>query len=338
MAQSKKGEIVCEFLELHPTKPHLTLAKMIVKQYPAIFKDVESVRTMIRAYVGKSGDHKRAQNLGGKKFYKDKDAPINFSPYKLPEPIDEDIKPYKLPLVCNNIGIISDLHIPNHRNAPIEVALDFFKEKKVNTIILNGDILDNTPFTRHGGKRPSSSDVRDWFDMAELFFQRLRESFPDISIYWLEGNHDNWYKRWMMEHAWQLDEDPYYDLTERLHIDEYKIRFVPQEQYVMAGKLSICHGHKLMGMWGSGVSPARTVFLKTKKSTLIGHVHVTDDYTDTNLHREITTCWATGCCCTLSPSYQPMGGKACHGFAWVTVEKGGRYSVKNYRVENGKIL
>lgn len=337
MAQSAKGRIVQAMLDKHPELPSLTLAKMIFKDHAMDFKNAEDARSMIRAYRGARGEKNRKLNLGGRKHYRE-DKPINFAPYAMPEPETVDCEPYKLPIAHNNILVIADIHLPNHRKEPIQTACTYALDNKINTVIINGDLLDNTPFTRHEGKRPAAEDVRKWFEQTELFLEWLRDTFPNAAIYWLEGNHDFWYKRWMQAHAWQLDDDPYFTLQERLHIDEYKIKFIPQQQYVMAGKLAICHGHMLMGKWGSGVAPARTVYNKSKKSVLVSHVHTTNEYTETDLEGEITTCWSTGCLCTLTPDYQPMGGRANHGFAHVVFDKHGNFNVKNFRYHKGKIL
>ena len=334
--QTAKGAIVEGYLIKHPQMPSLTMAKIIHRDHPLEFSSIDAIRSIIRTYRGVMGESHRKQNIRGGKFHKENKP--NFAPYAMPKPEDQDLQPYTLPLAQNKIGIISDLHIPSHRVEPIEIALRHFKEQGANTIIINGDLLDNTPFTRHDGKRPSASDVREWFDQAEFFLEWLRDSFQDAAIYWTEGNHDHWYRRWMQQHAWQLDEDPYYSLQERLRIDEYKIRFIQQEQYIMAGKLAVFHGHQIAGRWGVGVMPARALFMKAKKSAIIGHVHVTNEYTEPDLSGEITTCWSTGCMTTLKPKYQPFGGKACHGFAYLEVDKGGDFILRNYRIHNGKLL
>lgn len=333
--RTAKGNIVIQYLESNPTMPSLTMAKLIMSKHPLEFKDTEAIRTLIRVYRGASGDKMRL-DMDTKDYY-DQNKNKNFL-LSIPEPESEDIKPYKLPLINNNIGVFGDFHIPHHRKKPIELAVNYFKEQNVNTLILNGDILDNTPFTRHDGKRPSAADVRKWFDQAEYFFEYLRNEFPDAMIIWLEGNHDYWYRRWMNQHAALLDADPYFSLQERLHIDEYKIKFIDQTQYLMAGKLSVCHGHQLGGKFGVGVMPARTVYLKTKRSMVINHVHVETSYTEPDLHGDIVTCWSIACMCTLTPEYQPFGGKACHGFGHVKVEKGGDFNMKNFRVHKNKIL
>lgn len=329
-----KGKIVETYLDKYPNLPSLTIAKIIVKENPLDFPTIEHARSLVRNARGAMGSGSRTKD---KKHLREV-SNIDFAPFKLPQPESEDQTPYVLPLAHNNIGVISDLHIPNHRPKPIELAVKHFLERKVNTIILNGDVLDNTPFTKHDGKRPSASQVREWFDKTEMFFEWLRGVFPDAAIYWAEGNHDYWYRRWMQAHAWQLDEDPYFSLQERLHIDEYGIKFIPQEQFVMAGKLAICHGHMLMRGFFAPVNAARGAYMKAKKSVLIGHVHVESSHTETDLHGDIVTCYSTGCLCTLTPDYQPMAGKACHGFATVQVHKNKNFTVNNYRIHKGELL
>lgn len=334
MAISIKSKIVLKYLEEDNSLPSLTLAKLIYKENPLDFKNVEEIRSCIRGYRGQSGQPKR-DGIKNNKFYKEVGSK---TPFKIPEPISKDYEPIILDKKFNNIGILSDFHIPNHRVEPIEVAVNYLKEKKVNCIILNGDVLDNTPFTRHGGERPTPQQVVEWFNMTELFFEWLRDEFPEAEIIWTEGNHDFWYSRWMMEHAHQLSKDPYFSLQQRLNIDEYKIKFIPQATFLKAGRLNIMHGHQLSGKFGVGAAPARAVFAKAKKSVIIGHVHVADNYTDNNLDREVSTCWTTGCLCTLTPDYNPIGGKACHGFAHAIIEDNGDFKVDNIRIHKGVIL
>lgn len=330
-----KGKIVLEYLERYGDEvPSLTLAKIIAKECPLDFKKVDEARNTIRNYRGQLGEKNRAQ-VGVKKHFRDQGKVTDR--FRIPKPESEDSKPLVLPLNCNNIGVISDLHMPNHRTKPIELALQYFLDNKCNCIVINGDLLDNTPFTRHGGKRPSAADVRRWFDQVETFLENLRETFPKAGIYWTEGNHDYWYRRWMNDHAWQLDDDPYFSLQERLHLEEYKIHWVPQTQYMLAGKLAIAHGHHVVKGIIAPVNAARGVFNRAKVSMMIGHVHVESSHTETDLHGNMVTTWSTGCLCTLTPEYQPMAGKACHGFAHVRVGKDGSFKVNNIRIDKGKM-
>lgn len=329
-----KGSLVLKYLSEYPEHlPSLTLAKIIYKECSTIFNSVEQVRTIVRHYRGNMGDVKRSQTTT-KKYYRDNGK----SGFYIPSPESQDYTPYVLNVKQNNIGILSDFHIPNHREEPIRIAVEYLKKKKINTLILNGDVMDNTPFTRHGGQPPSAEETKRWFEVTERFLESLRDYFPKADIIWTEGNHDAWMSRWMGEHAYMFGKDPYFTLQERLHLEEYQIKYIPQTRYVQAGKLVVVHGHHLIKGIIAPVNAARGLIMKSKVPTIIGHVHVDSQHTETDLHGHITTCWSTGCLCTLTPEYQPMGGKACHGFAHVTVESDGNFKVNNMRIHKGRIL
>ena len=98
------------------------------------------------------------------------------------------------------------------------------------------------------------------------------------------------------------------------------------------------HGHlNIKGIFAP-VNPARGVFLKAKTSLLIGHCHQVSEHTETTLKGKLISCWSTGCLCTLYQPYDPHNTKHSHGFAHVTVQKNGDYSVYNKRIFNGVIL
>jgi predicted phosphodiesterase len=234
--------------------------------------------------------------------------------------------------------VISDLHFPNHRSVPIELSLQTFDDLRINTLLINGDLLDNTPFTRFDRPPINPNDVPRIFDKVERFLESLRDRYPKARIIWLEGNHDAWYKVFLMKRAEVLFGDTYFHLEERLHLDEYKVEFLPQERYLMAGKLAIAHGHHIIKGIFAPVNSARGVYLKAKVNAMIGHVHTASYHEERTLHGDIIGCWSTGCLCTLTPPYQPMAGKAGHGSAHVRVKKDGSFHVENYRIHKGKIL
>lgn len=326
---SPTGKLVREYCEKWVDLPSLTLAKKIYAEHPAVFKDTEHVRDFIRTCRGSHGKAIRG-SVKDKSLY-------GTGRVSLPLEESEDYKPMVLNSGDNNIGIISDVHIPNHRNQPLDIALEYFMDQKINTLLINGDLLDNTPFTQFLTP-PDKKDAKKHLDKAEFFLETLRIMFPKARIIWLEGNHDAWFKQYLMRKAPELYNDEHFHLEQRLNLAEYKIEFLQQERYLMAGKLAICHGHHLVKGLFAPVNAARGVFLRAKASVIIGHVHVPSEHTEPNLHGDIITTWSTGCLCTLTPDYQPMGGKARHGFAHVTVRENGHFRVRNYRIEKGELL
>lgn len=314
--------------------PTLTLAKRMYKDHPLLFTSVDAARTRLRYIEGKTGGSEHRKVAERSKYFRPEDRPRN--PFSLPEPESEELVPYKLPSSFNNFILAGDFHIPNHRLEPINRMLQYAKKHKIRQLFINGDLLDNTPFTRWQAEPLDRDDVRRWFDMAEEFLRTLKKQFD--SIYWLEGNHDYWYQRWLLGNAQKLYDDPYYRLEQRLHLADIGVTYIPQKHIVKAGSLNIIHGHLLFRGGGSYANAARMLYMKSKVSIIASHVHVESSHTEPDLNSKVVTTWTTGCMCTLSPDYQPYGGKACHGFAHVTVQPNKDFHVRNFRIEKGEIL
>jgi len=326
-----KSDLVREYLVRFPDHADLTMAKKIYKENPLMFTTVESTRSLVRMVRGKMGPY----NIKDKSLHTEKTYDTN--PYKLPDSEEKIREPYVLPLADNNILLISDLHIPYHNIKAITLALDYGKEQKVNTIIINGDLMDFYHMSRFE-RDPRKRSIKFEFDSTKAFLVILRESFPNAQIYWLKGNHDVRYEHWLMSKAPEVFDDPYYQLEERLKLNEQRIHLIGDKTLVKAGKLHIHHGHLFFRGFMAPVNSARGLFMKAKQSTICGHVHKISEHTETNLDGEMTTTWTTGCLCELSPDYSPFANNYAHGFAHIKVNSDDTYSVKNFRIYKGKLL
>jgi hypothetical protein len=193
-------------------------------------------------------------------------------------------------------------------------------------------LLDNEPFTNHDAPPPNSSDVRDWFQMTEDFLDMLLEEFK-CPIYFVEGNHDAWYMRYLMKKAPVLFNDQYYTLSARLKLRDKGIVWIPQTSVLMIGKLPVTHGHMIVKGFFSPVNPAKGVYNKIKGSMLIGHCHTTSEHSESNLQGDLNTTYSIGCLCTLAPDYDPFNCKHNLGFARVIVQENGNYRVENKRID-----
>lgn len=326
---TQKGKIAQEMLLKFPKTSKSALAEMLVENYPTLFSDKEVARTLLRSYTMPSSKKKNKIDRGGEDSF---EAIMDRYSSKSNERVF-----VKIPQQYNNVLWLSDIHFPNQDNKAVSLALDYGKKNKVNCIVLGGDILDNEPFTNHDAPPPSKNDVVDWFDMVEEFIEMLRNKFKGAKIYWLEGNHCNWYKRYLMKKAPMLFNDEYYDLRNRLNLKKYDVCFLEQHIVLKAGKLQMLHGHTISRGFIAPVNAARGVFLKAKCSTLIGHVHQTSEHSESNLKGEIVACYSVGCLCTLSPQYDPHNTKHNKGFAHIQIESNGDYVVHNKRIINNKI-
>lgn len=327
-------DIVLPYLARFPDHADLTLAKKIYKENILAFNCLEACRSAVRKYRGHNGDTKRKETLV-KNFVKP--LTYNTNPYNLPDSDEQVREPFILPKANNNILLISDLHIPYHNIGAITAALDYGKKEEVNTILINGDLIDFYGISRFE-KDPGKRSIKYEFDATKEFLRILRAEFPNAGIYWLKGNHDVRYEHWLMAKAPEVFDDPYYHLEERLRLSEDRVHLINDKTIVKAGKLSIHHGHLFFRGFMAPVNSARGLFLKAKVSMIVGHTHKESSHTETTLNGDLITCWSTGCLCEVSPDYSPYANNYCLGFAHIRVHDNKDYSVSNMRIYKGKIL
>jgi predicted phosphodiesterase len=312
----------------------LKLIEIIYNDNKLLFPKLESVRSCLRVIEGKSGTEKR-KSIKDKSQFREEPRPYN--PYSLPESHEEIRKPFKLPTACNNILVISDLHIPYHNINAITLALDYGKQQKVNTILILGDLIDNHQVSRFE-KDLSKRSVKDEFDATKQFLVSLREVFPNASIYWAKGNHCIRWELFLMQKVKEIWNDPYFHLEERLKLNEQRITMIDDKVLIKIGKLTAAHGHHIFKGVFVPVSPARGAFLRTKQSMIVGHLHRASHHPEVTADGEVISCWSLGCLCELKPSYSPQVSNSQHGFAHITVEKNGNYKVRNFQIIKGEIF
>lgn len=313
-----------------PTK---ALARILYKENSLLYKDEEHARKALLYIEGKSGGKKR-KCVSKTEFFNPEKRPYN--PYSLPESHQEKREPFRLPLSCNNVLMISDLHIPYHDIDAITIALDYGKKHKVNTIYINGDLIDNAMVSKFE-KDLRKRSVKQEFDATKQFLVSLRKAFPKASIYWAKGNHCVRWEKFLMQKVQEIWDDPYFRLEERLKLNEERITLIDDSILVKIGKLTVAHGHHIFKGIFSPVSPARGAFMKAKQSIIVGHLHRASHHPEITADGDVISCWSTACLCELRTNYSPQVSNSQHGFAHITVEKNGDYSVKNYQIIKGKI-
>jgi predicted phosphodiesterase len=321
----KKQDIAIKALIEFPKLSKNAIVSYLLETYPAMFDDFENTRSIVRKVTGAQGQSRLKYKVVDHK-------PDIETQFNLAKSKGEKRKFIDLPKECHNILVISDIHFPNHDVKALGKALEYGKDNNINCIVINGDLLDNEPFTNHDAPPPNSSDVRDWFQMTEDFLDMLIEEFK-CPIYFVEGNHDAWYMRYLMKKAPVLFNDQYYTLSARLKLREKGIVWIPQTSVLMIGKLPVTHGHMIVKGFFSPVNPAKGVYNKIKGSMLIGHCHTTSEHSESNLQGDLNTTYSIGCLCTLAPDYDPFNCKHNLGFARVIVQENGNYRVENKRID-----
>jgi predicted phosphodiesterase len=323
-----KASIARQFRDKYGMEmPTLKLARIMYGKNKLLFSDLENARYTLRAIEGKC-------NSNVKVTHRIEARPYN--PYKLPDSYQNERKPFTLPTHCNNILLISDLHIPYHDINAITIALDYGKKQKVNTIFINGDLIDNAQVSRFE-RDMSKRSVKQEFDATKQFLVSLRNNFPRAEIYWLKGNHCVRWEKFLSQKVSEIWDDPYFHLEERLRLNEERVKLLDDTVLVKAGKLSITHGHHIFKGVFAPVSPARGAFLRAKQNLIVGHLHRASQHVETTLDGDIITCYSMSCLCELRPNYSPLVSNSTHGFAHLTIEQGGSYHLRNYQIIDGKI-
>lgn len=332
MAKPKtlKRELAEEACAKHPQSPSLTLAKKIYKENPELYTNLEDARYFIRMVRGKAGDLQRKKASDKTLFDKE---PRPLDPFGLPESEAVNKRPFKLPKACKKVLILSDIHIPYHDNHAIIAACEEGLKQGVDTIYLNGDILDFYQLSFHE-KDPRKRSIANELEDARTFFAWLRETFPTQTIYYITGNHEYRLERYLRVKAPELLDCNEFKIDVLLRLREFDIINIPHRSKVYFGKLLVEHGDKLLG--AGGVNPARTLLLKFKRPVICGHFHRTTSANSKVYDSHTDMAWSTGCLCELEPSYMEVN-EHNHGAAIVDIESNGSYKVNNFLIIDGKV-
>jgi len=320
------SNLIKSYLTKFPKVPSLTLAKKIYAENNKQFTSVDAVRSCLRYYRGQKGEKTKAQ-LATREFL---DQNIEF---KMPESYAETFEPYEISQ--SRTLIISDLHIPYQDNDSIQKAINYGKEKKVNCILINGDLLDMCSISRFG-RDWRQRQIHEEFEATRVFLNSLREHFPKAKIVYKYGNHDERYEKFLFLKAPEIFDCSDFQLEVLLKLGELKIEVVKEKRPIRIGKLTVLHGHELFGGSG-GVNPARGTFLKTLENVVVGHYHKTSSNTEASMYGDVFSVHSVGCLCGKTPYYMPIN-KWNTGFAYCELDiKSGNYTFYNLKIINGKI-
>ena len=330
----KDTEIVLEYLERFPEAPSKTLARKIYSEN-TFLKSFESVYSKVRYYRGQMGD-KRRKDLRNKKFQKELKVEFTMKEKFLPESYATKRDTFIFPSACNSVGIIGDVHIPYQDNDAIEVAFAEMEEQKIESLLINGDLLDFYQMSFHE-KDPRMVHFKQEIEAGRQFLEYCRFRFPDIPIYFIPGNHENRFERYLRVKASELLDMDEFRLDVLLHVAEYSVQFIPFRSKVVFGDFLIEHGDKIPG--AGGVVPARTALMRLKNNCLINHFHKTSSSSQRVYGPgESTTIrgYSLGCLCELTPEYLEIN-EWNHGFA-ILKRNGNLVQVSNYKIEGNQIV
>ena len=268
-AKKSNTNIILDYLEKFPNAPSRTLAKKIYNENSAFFTDFENIYFRVRYYRGQSGSKNR-DKLKNNKFQKELKVKVMIQKLQLPESHTKVRHSFTFPTGCKKLGVFGDVHIPYHDNTALEVMFKKFEEEKVDSIFINGDLLDFYQLSFHE-KDPREVHFKGEIEAGKEFLEYIRSRFPDIPIYYITGNHENRFERYLRIKASELLDIDECRLDVILHVAEYKIEYLPFRSKVVFGDYTIEHGDKIPG--AGGVVPARTLLMRLKSNSIVNHFH-----------------------------------------------------------------
>jgi len=254
--------------------------------------------------------------------------------YQLPESFEEAFEHYHLPDKLKNVGVISDLHLPYHNIKALEEVINYFIIKKVDSILLNGDILDCyqlSKFQPDPRKRDFAAEI-----LAFQQFIRVLQDNVTKKIFYKLGNHEERYDKIMISRCPEFLGIKKFEFAEVLGCRELGVTVISDQRIIYAGALPILHGHEI-GMKYANVNPARTLFLKTYKSSLCGHLHRTSQHNEQSLDGKIISCWSVGHLGDPHPLYRRINNWN-HGCARIEKDSSGDFEVINLRIVGNKLF
>lgn len=324
-----KGEIVKSALKQFPTASTRALARIVYNDNKELFT-LEKARDLIMYYRGAKGKTLN-KSLGDKTFVRKKtnDDPFEFIPKSYAMRRDT----WHLPKSIKNVAVWGDLHIPYHESDAIKAAIKLAKEDKVDAIFLNGDVMDFFGLSFHEKNPKNRPRISEELESARQFLKGLRKHFPNIPIYWIDGNHENRLERYLAVKAPELLDTSEFQIATLLRMAEYGITYLGFRTKCYFGKLLVEHGDRLKGT--GGVNPARTARLKYKRSVLVNHFHKLSVDSGKQYDGDVMTCWSNGCLCELEPEYMEVN-EHVHGVCHVQMD-GDNYRVRQYQIIDGKV-
>lgn len=335
-AETIQGKIVNDFINRYPEwYPDNSLARIIYNAHTEAFNSPDEARASIRYYKGKKGDkHREKLKRVNPDFTPAPDK--KSAPFAQPPTFSKEKKIYEIPSALKKAGFIADLQVPYHDPKAIDLTFNYLNKAGIDHLIINGDLVDFYGLSSFE-KDPRERKFKHEYDAILAMLLYIKQAFPGIPIYYnLDANHEFRYARFMRTKAPEFFGLEIFELEELLMLDKFGYQYIRHHDHIRFGKLPIIHGDTVFSR-GSGVSPARTLWMRTKTNMIASHVHRTSEYTDKDFHGKMTTCWTVGHLMHPNVEYCKHVDQYNQGFAILHKDLTGDFEVENKRISDYKI-
>ena len=192
--------------------PTRSIARYLLSMYGGIFENnLEKARSAVRYVRGESGDEHRLTNK----------LVIPAEKQEMPDTWRRVTTPYELH--AGKYLFIMDAHVPFHEKVPLEAALKYGVKRKVDGIVMNGDMQDCSAlsFWKSVIRKDFMKEVLVFLE----FLDYLRQMFPKEMIIYKPGNHEYRLPRYFAERCPELVETPLVAMETLLDFEGRGIEF-----------------------------------------------------------------------------------------------------------------
>jgi len=254
------------------------------------------------------------------------------NPFNLPASFETEFEHYYFPKQYKNILLLSDIHAPYHNIRALTESLDYGVKKSIDAILLNGDCMDCYSLSKFNPD-PRKRNLKEEIDAFGEILDILGKIAP---VYYKLGNHEERLERLLIVKAPMFLGVKEFELETLLRCGERKVTVIKDQRIIYVGGLPVLHGHEVR-LANVSVNPARSLFLKTKKTAICGHLHRTSNHNETALDGKLISTWSTGHLGEEHPEYARINGWN-HGCARIEVDDSGNFEVINLRLQGNKLF
>lgn len=253
--------------------------------------------------------------------------------YNWPQSFESSYEHYHLPKSITNLLILADIHLPYHNMAALDEAINYGVIKKIDAILLNGDILDCYMLSKFQPD-PRERNFGEEIIAFQQFVKELKNIF-NVPIFYKLGNHEERYDKIMVIQCPEFLSIPHFEFSNVLGLKDIGVEVIKDQKIVYAGNLPLFHGHEV-NLKSINVNPARSLFLKVHASAVCSHLHRTSSHTEPSLNEDIT-CWSTGHLSEEHPKYARIN-KWNHGCMRIEKDETGNYEVININLTKNPLF
>ena len=238
--------------------------------------------------------------------------------------------------------VLPDIHAPYHDSRALGAAIEYGEKRKPDVVIIHGDGVDCYAISSW-----KTDPLRPIFkvevEQAKRILKFVAKAFPDAEKIYLEGNHEMRLRHLLWGGSKMLAGLEALTIPSIYGLGEMGWKYVSNSQLLendikpfSLGKLFVLHGHEMRVTY-SAVNIPRIYYLRNHVNMLIAHHHQTQEYIARRLDLHHEGAFSVGCLCKLSPDYSPANNWN-HGFALVSWDSDGDFSVENKKIIGGKVL